>query len=115
MKNFSDYNVEISNDVFIVTVELSRATRKEANELNDILSDAILKGWNKIIIEVDEVEFIDSTFLGVLVVNLKKVLASNGKFRLTGFQPSVHTVIEQTRLHRTFEIYESREEALKNI
>ncbi|MFZ0452384.1 MAG: STAS domain-containing protein [Ignavibacteriaceae bacterium] len=115
MDNQSDFSTETVNDVFIVTINLKRATIEEAGGLNKILSDAILNGWNKLLIEMYGVEYIDSTFLGALVINLKKTIELNGKFGLIGFKASLHTFIQQISLDRTFEMYTSREEALNNI
>ena len=64
---------------------------------------------------MDEVEFIDSTFLGSLVVNLKKIIQVNGKLRLVNLSMPVSTIIKHTGLNKTFEIFNSREEALNNI
>lgn len=115
MDYLADFKTNTINDVFILTVILSRATLKEAGELNKILSKAISDGWIKIIIELDMVEFIDSTFLGVLVINSKKVTELNGNLRLKGFQPTINTIIEQISLNRTFKNYSSLEEALKDF
>ncbi len=115
MNNTPDFVTETVNDVFIVTINLKRATIEEAGELNNILSDAIVNGWNKLLVEMYNVEYIDSTFLGALVINLKKTIELNGKFGLIGFNASLHIFIQQMSLDRTFEMYTSREEALNNI
>lgn len=110
-----DFSTEVVNDIYIVVVNLTRATSKEASALNELLNEGFEKGFKKVIIELHDLEYIDSTFLGVFVFHLKKLNSVNGKLRLVGFHPSVYTVVERTKLHRTFEIFESREEALKNI
>ncbi len=115
MNDNPDFVTETVNDHFIVTINLKRATIEEAGGLNKILSDAIINGWSKLLIEMHDVEYIDSTFLGALVINLKKIMELNGKFGLIGFKASLHTFIQQMSLDRTFEIYSSRAEAIKNI
>jgi anti-sigma B factor antagonist len=115
MNNPPNFVTETVNDIFILTIKLKRATIEEASELNKVLSDAINNDWKKLLIEMEEVEYIDSTFLGALVINFKKIIAINGKFGLVGFKASLHTFIYQMSLDRTFEMYESREEALKQI
>lgn len=115
MNNPPDFTTEKVNDIFIVTINLKRATVDEAGDLNKILSDAFINGQTKFLIEMYDVEYIDSTFLGALVVNLKRTIESNGKFGLIGFKASLHTIIQQMSLDRTFEIYKSREEALNSI
>lgn len=115
MNNPLHFVTETVNDAFIVTINLKRATIEEAGELNKILSDAIANGWYKLLIEMHHVEYIDSTFLGALVINLKKTIELNGKFGLVGFKASLHTFIQQMSLDRTFDVYTSREDALNNI
>ena len=115
MNNPSDFVTETVKDIFIVTINLKRATIEEAGELNKLLSKAIQDGWNKLLIEMHNVEYIDSTFLGALVINVKKIIELNGSFGLVGFKASLHTFIQQMSLDRTFEMYATREDALKNI
>ncbi|MEJ2614870.1 MAG: STAS domain-containing protein [Ignavibacteriaceae bacterium] len=115
MNNPHDFVTETVNDIFIVTIKIKRATIDEAGDLNKILSDAIVNGRTKFLIEMHDVEYIDSTFLGALVINLKKTYELNGKFGLVGFKASLHTFLQQMSLDRTFEMYVSREEALNNI
>lgn len=110
-----DFITEIIDDIFIVCVKLTRATLKEVNEFNKLLSSAIHNGYKKILVEMHEVEFIDSTFLGVLVVNLKKVTKTEGNLCLIGLRQSVFTIVRHTNLNKTFNIFPSREEALKSV
>jgi anti-anti-sigma factor len=110
-----DFIIRHQKDVFIVNVTFTRATLNEASELKQILNKAIDEGFKKIVIDLQTVEYIDSTFVGVLVVILKKLNEENGKMRLVGFYPAVHTIVEKTKLHRTFEIFESTDEALQNL
>ncbi len=111
----SYFTTESINDVFIVTIDLQQATIEQASELNKLLSDAINSGRRKILIEMGEVEFMDSTFLGALIINLKKIGSSNGKFLLVGLKPSVKTMVEQTNLNKIFDVFGSRTEALDSI
>jgi anti-anti-sigma factor len=74
-----------------------------------------LTGWRKIIVDLSECEFIDSTFLGALVVSLKKVTGLGGDLRLVGFQPAVHSMFELTRMYRVFESFKTKDEALKSF
>lgn len=110
-----DFTKEIFGEVVVQTVNLSRATLKEAEEFKKILSDEIDNGSRKIIADLTHCEFIDSTFLGALVVSLKRVTSLGGDLRLVGFQPSVHSMFELTRMYRVFEAHPSKEEALKSF
>lgn len=110
-----DFNKEKYNDVIVEVVNLKRATLKEAEEFKLTLLHDIEEGAKKIVVDISECEFIDSTFLGALVVSLKKVTSLGGDLRLVGFQPSVHSMFELTRMYRVFESYKTKEEAVKSF
>jgi anti-anti-sigma factor len=110
-----DFNREVHGDVVIEIVNLTRATLKEAEEFKFTLSEDIESGWRKIVVDLSDCEFIDSTFLGSLVVSLKKVTSFGGDLRLVGFQPAVHSMFELTRMYRVFESFNNKEEAIKSF
>jgi anti-anti-sigma factor len=109
-----DYLQEVYEDVVVQYVDLTRATLKEADEFKYTLTKNIEQGYRKIVVDLSQCEFIDSTFLGALVVSLKKVTSLGGDLRLVGFHPSVHAMLELTRMHRVFESFPTKEAAVKS-
>lgn len=102
-------------DILLIDVLITRATLKDAEDFKNLLTIEIEQGNKKIIVDLAKCEFIDSTFLGALVVSLKKTTTSGGDLRLVGFQPAVHSMFELTRMYRVFESFKSREEAIKSF
>jgi anti-anti-sigma factor len=84
-----DFVQEKQGTIVIEIVNLTRATLKEAEEFKKILSRDIELGWKNIIVDLTDCEFIDSTFLGALVITLKKITGLGGNLKLVGFQPAV--------------------------
>lgn len=109
-----DFIKEKIGPVTVEIVNLNRATLKEAENLKLTLAKDIEEGSRKLIVDLSECEFIDSTFLGALVVSLKKVNALGGELKLVGFQPTVRAMFELTRMFRVFETYPSKQEALNS-
>jgi anti-anti-sigma factor len=109
-----DFINEKHGSVIVEKVNLTRATLKEAEAFKSFLYQSIEEGWQKIVVDLSECEFIDSTFLGALVVALKKVTAHGGDMKLVGFQPAVNSMFELTRMYRVFESYKSKEEAIQS-
>jgi anti-anti-sigma factor len=110
-----DFTKEKHDDVVVEVVNLTRATLKEAEEFKQTLVQDIEMGARKIVADLTECEFIDSTFLGALVVSLKKITNLGGDLRLVGFQPAVHSMFELTRMYRVFEAFKTKEEAIKSF
>ncbi len=73
------------------------------------------KGSGKILIDLAQVQFIDSSGLSVLVSTLKNARNKGGDLALISLTPSVRSIIELTRLHRILDICDSEETALKKL
>jgi anti-anti-sigma factor len=108
------YDRVIIEGKVVITVELVRATIKEAEEFKELLSQEIESGTKDIIIDLCYCEFIDSTFLGALVVSLKRLLTIKGTLKLCNLKPSVSSMFELTRMYKVFEIYDSLDKALSS-
>ncbi len=106
---------EVIDDVLVEIINLDRATLREAEDLKLMVNHKIDYGYKKIIIDLTSVEYIDSTFLGVIVGTLKKVVKMGGDLKLVGFQPAVHSMFELTRLFRVFESYSELQDAIKSF
>lgn len=106
---------EVIDDVIVEIINLDRATLREAEDLKDKVISKINAGFNKIIIDLSAVEFIDSTFLGVIVGTLKKAVKQGGDLKLVGFKPPVRAMFELTRLFRVFETYSELQEAIRSF
>lgn len=106
---------EVIDDIIVEIINLERATLSEAEELKFNVNEKITAGYKKVIIDLTAVEFIDSTFLGVIVNTLKKVAKMGGDLKLVGFKPSVRSMFELTRLFRVFESYGELQDAIKSF
>ncbi len=110
-----DFTKEAINNVSLFRVNIPRATMNEAEELKFSLSEEINNGVKNLVVDLSDCDYIDSTFLGTLVVTLKKVTAHGGDLRLIGFKPAVRSMFELTRMYRVFETFESKDEAVKSF
>jgi anti-anti-sigma factor len=110
-----DYMRSEKKGVVLFKVKLVRATLKEAEEFKNMLRKDIDSGHKKLVIDLSSCEFIDSTFLGTIVISLKKVTAVGGDIKLVGFQPAVRSMFELTRISKVFETFESSNEALNSF
>ncbi|MGH8963916.1 MAG: STAS domain-containing protein, partial [Actinomycetes bacterium] len=70
------------------------------------------EGNYNIVIDMERVDFLDSTGLGVLVGGLKKVRAHDGSMRLICNQERLLKIFRITGLAKVFAIHGSQGEAL---
>ncbi len=106
---------ELVDNIAIEIINLERATLSEADQLRNLINEKVEMGYYKIIVDLTTVEFVDSTFLGVIVGSLKKVAKLNGDLKLVGFKPAVRSMFELTRLFRVFETHSDLKEAIRSF
>jgi len=83
-----------------------------APKLREKLISLVESGSYHLIIDMEQVEFLDSTGLGVLVGGLKRVRAHDGWIDLVCTQGRILRIFRITGLSRVFSIYESVAEAV---
>lgn len=74
--------------------------------------EAVAEGWRTVVLDLGNVEFLDSSGLSALVSGLRAMHARGGELVLASVPERVRTVLEVTRLLKVFELSESAEEFL---
>lgn len=82
-----------------------------APKLREAIVAAVDAGHTNLIIDVQKVEFLDSTGLGVLVGALKRVRADGGSLDIVCTQERILKIFEITGLDKVFGLHTSIEDA----
>jgi anti-sigma B factor antagonist len=83
-----------------------------APELKERVTRWIDLGRTRIVIDMSEATFIDSTAIGVLVGGLRRVQELGGSLELVCVHKDILRVLDIVGLDQVFAIHESREDAL---
>jgi anti-sigma B factor antagonist len=83
-----------------------------APKLRERLVSLVESGSYELIVDMENVEFLDSTGLGVLVGGLKRVRAREGWIDLVCTQSRILRIFRITGLNRVFSIYDTVAEAV---
>ena len=83
-----------------------------APKLRDKITELVADGVYSIVIDMEAVEFLDSTGLGVLVGGLKKVRAHEGSLELICTQDRLLKIFRITGLAKVFTIHDTEAAAL---
>lgn len=98
-------------DVLIVQCQGRIVAGNDVFALHAYVGDSFAK-YIDMVLQLDGVEFIDSSGLGALVRLMREARAKDGDLKLSGVPPAVRRTLEMTNLHSQFEIYDSVEEAI---
>ena len=103
---------QLPDGVGVVTLE-GEIDIYSSPQFKEVLLKSIDDGATRVIIDLTDVSFIDSTALGVLVSGAKRVRPRNGSLEIICVDENIIRILEITGLDRIFGIYPSREQALR--
>ena len=111
-----DLGIEVddsrSNSAHVVVAVRGEVDIATAPKLREKLVELASQGAQQVVVDLEGVEFLDSTGLGVLIGGMKRLRGVDGDLTLVCTQPRILKVFEITGLNRAFTIYESVDSAV---
>ncbi|MDM9382242.1 STAS domain-containing protein [Chlorogloeopsis sp. ULAP01] len=108
------YTSQDGNSV-IVLAPIGRLDITTAWQFRLKLQECISKLSSHIVVNLSQVNFIDSSGLTSLVAGMRDADKVNGSFRISNVHPEAKLVFEVTMMDTVFEIFETEEEALEGV
>ena len=99
-------------DVFVISVNPTRATINEATAFRQIVKEEIDSGHNKLIIDLSKCDYIDSTFFGAIIVASKLLIDLGVKLRVVKPAIAGELLFSNSNTDKLFDKYNTREEAI---
>jgi anti-sigma B factor antagonist len=101
----------------VTIVDLSgRITLGEGSTmLRDIVRDIISKGNKKILLNLGDVTYIDSSGIGELVSAFTTVRNGGGELKLLNLTKKVHDLLQITKLYTVFDIKDDEANAIQSF
>ena len=112
MDDFEKIHVK---DVYVIAVNLTRSTLNEASAFRKILEQEISSGHSKLVIDLSRCDYIDSTFFGAIIIALKMMKDKGYKLKVVQPANREEDIFTTRNLLRLFELYGTREEAIKSF
>jgi len=106
-----DFLKKVQGDVIVEVVNLTRATRNESLEFKQILDEDIQFNFKKIVVDLSLCEFMDSTFLGTLVVAQKNIAKKGGEIKLIEPASVLQTLMSKAGTLKVFDSYKNLNDA----
>src|SRR3954451_5219320 len=86
-----------------------------APELKSALAEAIESGHSRIVVDLTDTTFLDSTALGVLIGAVKRLRSRDGRLTIVNVDENIAKTFEITGLDQIFPISATRDEAIKAL
>jgi anti-sigma B factor antagonist len=107
-----EITVDSRQDVAIIGILVKELDASNVGEFKHAMS-SILETSSKVVIDLSLLQFVDSSGLGALLSCLRQMTAKEGDLKLCGMTRQVRATFELVRMHRIFDIRETREEAVQ--
>ena len=83
--------------------------------LRDIVKDLLSKGQKKILLNLGDVNYIDSSGIGELVSAYTTVRNQGGELKLLNLTKKVHDLLQITKLYTVFDVKDDEATAIKSF
>jgi len=88
---------------------------EEIHSLRDAVRNLVAEGKKKIILNLAELDYIDSSGVGELVGSFTTVRNAGGELKLLNLTQKVHDVLHVTKLYTVFDIRDDEFSAVKSF
>ncbi len=109
------FTLKVVGDVCVLKLEGKFMVSGDSFFLREKLKNVLSMGIQKILIDMDNVPYIDSTGVGFLVSTHASITQQGGHLKLLKVKPKILEVLKIMNLHRVFEIFEDEQLALSSL
>jgi len=102
-------------DVSVVDVAGRITLGEGSSALRDLMRDMVGKGQKKILLNLGEVSYIDSSGIGELVSGFTTVTNSGGQLKLLNLNKRVKDLLQITKLYTVFDVHEDEAGAIRSF
>jgi len=98
----------------VVVVDLSGQIKlgEGSSVLRDTVKDLLSKGHRKILLNLGEITYIDSSGIGELISAYTSVRREGGELKLLHLTKKVHDLLQITKLYTVFDVKDDEADAL---
>lgn len=102
------------NNTLVIELRTDNLDASNVREFKDAVQ-ALIHEQNRVVLDMSAVKFVDSSGLGALISCLRLLNTRRGDFKLCAMSKPVRALFELMRMHRVFNIYDARTEAVKSF
>jgi len=103
------------NDITVVSMKGEIVLGEESNAFREKIKELLMAGKKKIVLNVANVNYIDSTGVGVLVACFNSARSHDAALKLANVWSRFREVLQMTRLLTVFDTYDSESAAIQSF
>ena len=104
-----------NDDVMVLELSGKIMGGPSHDEFKSEIKGIIEAGFTKVVLDMGHVPWINSTGLGILISGYHSIKAADGVMKVCNVKERVLSIFYISQLEKIFDVYESREDALKSF
>jgi anti-sigma B factor antagonist len=108
-------SIEKRDRIDIISFTVDRINALNTEEIRDEISKVFQNGSSKVIINLKNVNYIDSTGFGFLLSSMKSARHNFCALKLASPEPAVMEVLKTLCLDTVFDIYDDLDECVRSL
>ena len=108
-------NTRQAGDVTVIDVSGRITLGEGSSVIRDALRDLTNKGNKKVLLNLEDVSYIDSSGIGELVAGYTSLANAGGKLKLLGLTKRVKDLLQITKLYTVFDVHEDETHAVRSF
>ena len=105
----------VDNGIGLIEASGSLIGGDETTELRQAVADFAERDCRKLLIDLSNVTYVNSTAIGVLVSGHTTYTRKGWQVKLCGINKNVNNIFVITKLTLVFDVHDTREEAIKSF
>ena len=108
-------NTRQVGDVSVMDISGRITLGEGSSTMRDALREMVTKGQKKILLNLGDVSYIDSSGIGELVSGFTSVTNHGGQLKLLGLTKKVKDLLQITKLYIVFEVHDDEAAAVRSF
>ena len=108
-------NTRQVGDVTVIDVSGRITLAEGSSVIRDAVRELTTKGNKKILLNLGDVSYIDSSGIGELVAGYTSVANAGGTLKLLGLTKRVQDLLQITKLYTVFDVHDDEAHALRSF
>lgn len=110
-----EFETKKEGDILLVKPLINSITASSSSNFREKMVSLIHQGNKKFLLNLSQVEFIDSSGLGAIISILKILTVDAGKIAICKARNPVSNLFKMTRLNNVLNLFEEEKEALNSL
>ena len=109
------FKESLEGDVVVIALKGNLMGEPETSEFRDQVKSAVAEGFQKVVLDVSKVKWVNSSGLGSLISALATVNNAGGDMRIANVTEKIESLFMITQLVRVFKSFETVERAVASF